>query len=110
MNRLVIIATLALGGCSVAAEHAQATPWVRQRFHWALAGESIEHVRPVAEQCEAKLRTAVAVPEASVPKAFELWGVQFDERDTERQRECVLSKLRVTRLEYFSQAEADPSR
>jgi hypothetical protein len=45
----------------------------------------------VVAACGAKLRFAV-VPEASVPKAFELWGIQFDNQATEQEKLCVLDR------------------
>jgi hypothetical protein len=83
--------------------------WVMQRSHFALAGETSDHVKAVATTCGTTVRFVVAVPEARVPTAFELWGIRFDSRVTPQQKKCVLDATRITKLDYYSQAEADPA-
>ena len=101
----MILVLLALTGAQPVASEA----WKRERFHWALAGETIEHVKTVAGRCGAKVRFVVAVPEAIVSKPFEEWGIQFASSVTKAEKACVLDHASVTKLDYYSQAEADPS-
>jgi len=77
--------------------------------HWALAGETIDHVTNVATACDAKISVVVAVPEARVPQAFALFGIRFAEGTDRSAKDCVIAKVRITKQPYNSQAEADPN-
>ena len=84
--------------------------WERQPAHWALAGETVEHLKGIVKSFGAKIDVVVAVPEASVPKAFELFGLRFPADITAAEEDCFLAKASVTKTAYYGQAEADPTR
>ena len=80
--------------------------WQAPKWHQALGSETIEHTKQVAAACDAKIRIAVDVPEASIPSGYAGWGLQFDDGVPQQARACVLSMTHLTASVFTSAAEA----
>ena len=80
--------------------------WHAPKWHQALTGETIEHVRQLASACKVSVRFAADVPEAAIPTGFEGWGMQFDQAVSDKEAACVLAKAKLTAATFTSAAEA----